>query len=264
MARGRGKKYEEETYYEEEHSDRRSMRDQARDRRAHVLEEDIEIRHRPANTRFREVDRDFFKERVRSSSAGPLVLRQRVSDEFVHVPREVEREVDEVRIMHPRAREREIELEEHIIRRRGKSRPREPVRRLEEEEIIIRERDYDSDQCSRRRRRRPAGHAHEIDIEIDHGRHRDEVVYRSMSRERPRPRPEEREEIVIRTDEKRCARGREVERDEIIIRKEVERSPSPEPSVAPPQTIQAPAIHQDVITHHRHIDHGESNLHLVC
>lgn len=242
MARRGRKNYEEETYYEEELCDRRS----ARDRRAHVLEEEVEIRQRPA--------RDFFKER-RSSSAGPLVLRKRVSDEYVHVPKEIE----EVRVVHPRVREREVEVEEHLIRRRNKSRAPRPISRSrhEGERIIVRERDYDSDHCSRRpRRRRPVGHAHEIDIEIDHGRHRDEVIYRNMSRERPRPVPEEREEIVIRSDEKRGARGREVEREEIVIRKEVERSPSPEPPVAPPQTIQAPTIHQEVITHHRHVDHG--------
>lgn len=33
-------------------------------------------------------------------------------------------------------------------------------------------------------------------------------------------------------------------------------SPSPPPPPQPPQAIHAPPIHQEIITHHRHIDHG--------
>ncbi|RDL41452.1 Conserved glutamic acid rich protein [Venustampulla echinocandica] len=33
-------------------------------------------------------------------------------------------------------------------------------------------------------------------------------------------------------------------------------SPSPSPSPSPPRSIRAPPIHQEIITHHRHIDHG--------
>jgi hypothetical protein len=60
--------------------------------------------------------------------------------------------------------------------------------------------------------------------------------------------------IDIRQDRlERETRRKSAERDEHITRKDRssprERSPSPEP-------IRAPPIHQDVITHHRHIDHG--------
>ncbi|WEW55991.1 hypothetical protein PRK78_001426 [Emydomyces testavorans] len=258
MSRRRRGRTIDEDYYEEEHYERRPAREPVRERRERVIEEDVEVHRRPATTRFREVDKDIFKERIRSSSAGPLVLRPRVSDEFVHVPRETEREIDEIRITHPRGRERrpppvDIEVDEQIVHRREKSRPRELAPRFEEDEIIIHERDYDSDHFSRPRRR-ATGHSHKMDVEIDHGRHKDEIIYHSISRERP-VKAEEREDILIRTEEKR-GRGRELERDEVLIRKNVERSSSSESSIAPSRSIHAPPIHQDVITHHRHIDHG--------
>ncbi|MCJ1468586.1 hypothetical protein MMC07_007215 [Pseudocyphellaria aurata] len=69
----------------------------------------------------------------------------------------------------------------------------------------------------------------------------------------------EENDITIRHDEKHGRR-----RDEVIIRRnEKEREPSPEYVPAPlpppppePEPIRAPPIHQEIITHHRHIDHG--------
>jgi hypothetical protein len=57
-------------------------------------------------------------------------------------------------------------------------------------------------------------------------------------------------------------RDREVVKDEIVIRRMEERSPSPEPLPPPPPPPAAPEpeirppIIQEIITHHRHIDHG--------
>lgn len=69
------------------------------------------------------------------------------------------------------------------------------------------------------------------------------------------------QEIIIRQEE-REGRGGTRDRQEIIIRKN-SRSRSRSPSIASapvappePQVINAPTIHQEVITHHRHIDHG--------
>jgi hypothetical protein len=42
-----------------------------------------------------------------------------------------------------------------------------------------------------------------------------------------------------------------------------ERTPSLSPSPSPPPSIRAPPIHQEVITHHRHIDHGRQSNHSV-
>jgi hypothetical protein len=41
-----------------------------------------------------------------------------------------------------------------------------------------------------------------------------------------------------------------------LIRKSKRRSP-PRESSSSPEPIRAPPIHQEVITHHRHIDHGK-------
>ncbi|EEP78900.1 predicted protein [Uncinocarpus reesii 1704] len=256
--RGRGRTLEEEESYEEEQYRLRPPRDHPRDHRERIFEEDVEYRRRPVNARFREVDKDIYKERIRSSSAGPLILRKRVSDEFVHVPRDVERERDEVRIRRREHRSPPVsfEFDERIVHKRGKSRPREHTFRREEDEVVIRERDYDSDNFSRRPRQRPTGHLHEIDVEIDHGRHKDEILYRNISRERPRPKLDEREDIFIHHEDRRAGRGRQLEKDEVIIRRNVDRSSSRESSIAPQRSIHAPPIHQDVITHHRHIEHG--------
>ncbi|KAI1907178.1 hypothetical protein LOZ64_005985 [Ophidiomyces ophidiicola] len=243
---GRRGRTVEENYYEERFDRRPAVKELVKDRRERVFEEDIEVRHRPTR---------LFKERIRSSSAGALVLRKRVSDEFVRVPREAE----EVHILQRERRPpvADFELDERIIHRREKSRAREPVR-IVEDEAIIHERDYDSDHFSRRSRRRPTGHSREINVEIDHGAHRDEINYHSTSRDRcppPRPKFEEREDILIRTENKR-ERTKVAAKDEILIRKEINRSPSPKPSIAPSRPIHAPPIHQDAIMHHRHVDHG--------
>lgn len=72
-------------------------------------------------------------------------------------------------------------------------------------------------------------------------------VVRETFRERelPRPRslsPPNIERLRIRTNEREQVRAPSP-------------SPSPSPPPAPP-AIQAPPIHQEIITHHRHIDHG--------
>ncbi|KAI4275791.1 MAG: hypothetical protein LQ337_002952 [Flavoplaca oasis] len=123
-----------------------------------------------------------------------------------------------------RAKSRADFQEEDItIRREERDRPSARSRDFREEDLIIRRRD-----ASRETRR----------------------TMRSRSRSR------DREDITIRHDERG---GRH--RDEIIIRRD-EKSPSPEPVYAPPpapvepEPIRAPPIHQEIITHHRHIDHG--------
>jgi hypothetical protein len=49
-----------------------------------------------------------------------------------------------------------------------------------------------------------------------------------------------------------------VTEDEVIVRKGKRRSPprEPSPDVA---SIHVPPIHQDVFTHHHHVDHGRSS-----
>ncbi|KAK5064599.1 hypothetical protein LTR84_000433 [Exophiala bonariae] len=208
--------------------------------------------------------------------------------------REIEREEiilrrdDRDRAPPPRERERE----EIIIRREEKEpeyRPPPPreVNTSKEEIIIRREekepdrRRYDdySDVGSRRGdydRRPPRSEADREEIvirreeeKLDSRRYDDYALTRPKSHERARSRARRsssgsNDEIIIRRDEVRGRSG-DHERQEIIIRKS-SRSPSPSsissapaPRAAqppPPQVINAPTIHQEVITHHRHIDHG--------
>ncbi|KAF2663249.1 hypothetical protein BT63DRAFT_430447 [Microthyrium microscopicum] len=80
--------------------------------------------------------------------------------------------------------------------------------------------------------------------------HEDEVIIRRRRPRTPSPPPPPPPPVV--------------EEDEIIIRRTKERSPSPlppprEPTPPPAPIIRPPIhqeIHQEIITHHRHIDHG--------
>lgn len=108
----------------------------------------------------------------------------------------------------------------------------------------------------------------------DTSRERSSLTIRGRERSLPPPArnrgdlvAREREEFVIRRPraESPPANNREVIRDEIIIRRKEERAPTPSPSPSPPPPPPPPApepeirppIIQEIITHHRHIDHGE-------
>ncbi|KAJ5947692.1 hypothetical protein N7466_000707 [Penicillium verhagenii] len=125
-----------------------------------------------------------------------------------------------------------------------------------DEEIDIRpkrrprhERDFEKDEevdIKSSRRSRPA--RSEIDVAADE--EMDAVEIWLGEREEDEEIDTRREKIV-----ERGPRRRSTEIEEVITRKESRKSsssgrnPSPEP-------IRAPPIHQDFITHHRHIDHG--------
>ncbi len=131
--------------------------------------------------------------------------------------------------------------EEQIIIRRGERepRPRSPPR--EEEQIIIRRDEGRSRAPSR-------GRYEEEDIMIRRGGERER--FRDRSRETHRG---DYDDITFKHDDNN---GKH--KDEIIIRRN-ERSPSPEPIPEPPRApepTRAPPIVQEIITHHRHIDHG--------
>ncbi|RAL68554.1 hypothetical protein DID88_007279 [Monilinia fructigena] len=71
---------------------------------------------------------------------------------------------------------------------------------------------------------------------------RERIVERERERERSPSPPPQVERIHTR-----------------IVEREREREPSPSPSpppTPPPEIIRAPPIHREIITHHRHIDHG--------
>lgn len=105
----------------------------------------------------------------------------------------------------------------------------------------------------------------------DTSRERTSMTIRG-GREKSLPPPRSRGELVAREHEEFTIRRRdtspqprEIIKDEIIIRRKEERmptpSPSPEPLPPPPPPPLEPEIRppiiQEIITHHRHIDHGK-------
>ncbi|OCL01744.1 hypothetical protein AOQ84DRAFT_393458 [Glonium stellatum] len=195
---------------------------------AREREEDITIRRgeRESRPRPREVNKEETDITIRHRDAS----RPR--------PREPERE--EIRFRHGEIgspRPREVEREE-ITFRRGEREPPRP-REVDREEVIFRERERERN-----------GREREFE--------RDTVVIRPRDRSLPPPRElvaREREEFVVR---RRDPAPRDEVKDEIIIRRTEQRSPSPvaPPPPPEPEPIVRPPIIQEVITHHRHIDHG--------
>lgn len=110
----------------------------------------------------------------------------------------------------------------------------------------------------------------------DSSRERSSLTIRG--RERSLPPPRSRGELVAREHEEFTIRrrdtspqAREVIKDEIIIRRKEERMPSPSPSPSPPpppppplEPEIRPPIIQEIITHHRHIDHGKLHIEHNC
>jgi hypothetical protein len=143
--------------------------------------------------------------------------------------------------------------------------------------MVLREREQET--FVRQRPRSPSPvRIHERYVERSPTPPSDFVRTRVVERERERPRSlspqlrarviETRERVRERSPSPVRIRERYIERqrspspvDRVRIRnieRETVRRPSPSPSPPPPAPIRAPPIHQEVITHHRHIDHGKS------
>ncbi|KAG9232266.1 hypothetical protein BJ875DRAFT_90146 [Amylocarpus encephaloides] len=90
-------------------------------------------------------------------------------------------------------------------------------------------------------------------------RYRERIVERERERS-PSPVRVVRTERIVERERQRSPSPPQI--DTVRIRKverETRRIPSPSPSPSPPPPppqIRAPPIHQEIITHHRHIDHG--------
>ena len=241
----------------------------------------------PVVLRAREREDFEFVPRPRRRSPSPEVGRTIEREEIV-----VRKEPEYRREPPPPARD--YEREEIIVRRddRAPERTRAPPRReVERDEYVVRREERGGKQrySSVHERddvidRRPPPHddyeREEIIIRRDREDSRDppryrgrddaHVLPRAVSHERERSRMgrggagSDTDEVIIRREEREVGRnGRDREREEIIIRRHDSRSSSPAStraaSVRPPpepQVINAPPIHQEVITHHRHIDHG--------
>lgn len=187
----------------------------------------------------------------------------------------------------PRDEVRERDTEEIRIRRGDGGRP-PPPREVEREEVII--------SRDERSRPPPPPPQREVNEEITirdtvrspppreqlRGREREEIDINIRDRSAPpppRPRSQSRGALVRKDHEEWIVRRRRtpspspspsppppptIEREQIVIRRR-ERTPSPEPvreptpeppPPPPPDAIYRPPIIQEVITHHRHIDHG--------
>ena len=234
--------------------------------------EEIIIRERdrergpPYPRDFDEVDRKeeiVIRERERARSRGPPP-REREDEEIdIKIRRGEEPRPPPPRGEAPRNEYRERDVEEIRFRRGGGDRaaPPPPRTEVDREEIRITGRRGSPPARSERGR----DFREEIDIDI-----------RERSTPVPRQRSQSRGALVARKDEEWVVRRRrerspsplppprDYEKEEIIIRRK-ERTPSPEPvreptpeppSPPPLKPIYEPPIVREVITHHRHIDHG--------
>ncbi|KAK4542507.1 hypothetical protein LTR36_006759 [Oleoguttula mirabilis] len=163
-----------------------------------------------------------------------------------------------------RSEYRERDVEEIRFRRGGGERPEPPRMEVDKEEIRIIERERRSPPA---RSEYGGRRKEEIDIDIDIRERSRPPPPRERSMSRGALVAKEREEWIIRRRREPSPPPppRDYEREEIIIRRK-ERTPSPEPPPReptpepppppPPEPIIRPPIIQEVITHHRHIDHG--------
>ncbi|EMC94202.1 hypothetical protein BAUCODRAFT_36674 [Baudoinia panamericana UAMH 10762] len=201
---------------------------------------------------FTERDEVIFRERDRERARSRPPPREREDEEIdIKIKRR-----EESRGPPARSEYRERDVEEIRFRRGGGDRPPPSREEVEREEIRITD--------TRSPPSRNEGRGREVV--------REEIEIRD---ERSAPAPERRGNIVAREHEEWIVRRRrepsppppprDYEKEEIIIRRK-ERSPSPEPppreptpEPAPPPPLEPiirPPIIQEVITHHRHIDHG--------
>ena len=181
-----------------------------------------------------------------------------------------ERDVEEIRFRRgggdraPPPARTEVDKEEITFTREERSRPPPARTEIDREEIRIRETRSPPPQEPYRGRE---GRREKIDIDIREERSAPPPRQRSMSRGALVRK--DREEWIVRRRRTPTPSPppRDYEREEIIIRRkertpspepipEPPREPTPEPLPPPPEPIYRPPIIQEVITHHRHIDHG--------
>jgi len=236
-------------------------REEAREREEIIIRRDERSQSRGPAPRYR--DRGGSREREE------IIIRRNEVDDYppprrsgtAPIPHDLERE--EI-IIRRDERDTRSRFDDDMTSHRSYRPPPPPSRHeVEREEIIIRREEIDDV-----RSRAPPP---------PRSRYEDMALTRPLSHERARARSQgsvSEDEIIIRREE-REGRGRDTTRQEIIIRRSSHsRSPSPaasistrlstrpppsrapDPTPAPPPIVYAPQIHQEVITHHRHIDHG--------
>ena len=262
---------------EEEEEEEEQVRAPPRPRSNRGYEEEIVFREREGPARAR---------------SRPAPTRRGGSEEKVDI--KIRREEAPAPAAPPPRREyREKDVEEITFRRGGGDRPREAGRERERERPREVEREevrfVETTSPPPRAPHRGRDEKREVDIDIDIRDRQGRAPYRGredyreretididirQDRSRPPPRRDpsrgpvvarDREEWIVRrprTPSPPPPPPRDFEREEIIIRRK-ERSVSPSPVRAPtppppppPDPIVRPPIIQEVITHHRVIDHG--------
>ncbi|KAE8443175.1 hypothetical protein EG329_002273 [Mollisiaceae sp. DMI_Dod_QoI] len=216
MSRRGGDVYEERDYYSRE--DVRAPPARVRERERDYEEVDTFTRRTERGSR-----PEFLREDFGRGEAGPLVVRERDTE---IVSRPLERR--------PRSPS-PVRIRERIIERSPTPPPPERIRTR----VIERERQEPTPPPPERLRARVVETRERIrERSPSPVRIRERIVERERERERT-PSPPQIDRVRIRN-----------------IEREV-RQPTPEPSPSPsPPPIRAPPIHQEIITHHRHIDHG--------
>ncbi|KAK4864372.1 hypothetical protein LT330_009899 [Penicillium expansum] len=154
-----------------------------------------------------------------------------------------------------RSRERRLEFEEKEPYHRSRPRP-PPPHTVEVEEVLL-------DNAPPERRRAPVDRVDEEEIVTRGRERRRSVPSEDLERELRGLRRGGREQIPLdeelsersQFDSKSRSRDFEEIKEEISIRKSKDKLSSRQPSPSL-DSIHVPPIHQDVFTHHRHIDHG--------
>ncbi|KAI9684120.1 MAG: hypothetical protein M1829_003390 [Trizodia sp. TS-e1964] len=156
---------------------------------------------------------------------------------------------------------REVDYEEiDVFRRREPDFLRPDYGRTDAGPLVLRARETETyTRPISMRERAPEREEIKIDIrERERERPRDDFVeYRTRPRERARDREVLREDIDIKRERSRGpARDTERELIKIDIREREREKPKEAPREVVRPIIREPPIHQEIITHHRHIDHG--------
>ncbi|KAJ5165404.1 uncharacterized protein N7500_007234 [Penicillium coprophilum] len=225
-----GRRYRPEREFEEEEMFiRRKEREEPPLRRG--WDSELDIRSRERRLEFEEEEEPYYRPRPRARPPPPQQIEV---EEVLMRDAPPERRGGRVSFS-----DEEFSDDDVVVRRKDKGPRPGPVDRVDEE-ILIRE----------RREKRRSVPSEDLEREL-----------RGLQREVKEKVPLD-EELSMRAQVDSKSRPRDLEevKEEISIRKTKDKLPSrpPSPSLA---SIHVPPIHQDVFTHHRHIEHGFEDPH---